>query len=206
VNNSSYGPAESPSPPGPFFFRVYGLARPQGSLRPFKLPTGQIVTTMSNAKVVKPWRDSVASAAREAGVRQLEGPVFVRVEIHLPRPKGHFGKRGLRASAPTRPAVKPDLDKLCRAILDALTGLAWRDDAQVVGLGAWKNYTESEPFTEVRVMAAEKPPATPIRSTPPPLGVASAVVASSPAPKCLCGRAKFLASDGCWRCVNCDCD
>jgi crossover junction endodeoxyribonuclease RusA len=30
----------------------------------------------------------------------------------------------------------PDLDKLCRAVLDALTGVAWLDDKQVVALDA----------------------------------------------------------------------
>ncbi len=35
---------------------------------------------------------------------------------------------------------RPDLDKLCRACLDSLTGIVWRDDAQVVRLEASKDY------------------------------------------------------------------
>jgi Holliday junction resolvase RusA-like endonuclease len=36
--------------------------------------------------------------------------------------------------------TKPDADKLARAILDSLTGVCWRDDAQVVDLRARKVY------------------------------------------------------------------
>jgi Holliday junction resolvase RusA-like endonuclease len=37
----------------------------------------------------------------------------------------------------------PDLDKLVRAILDSLTGVVWRDDAQVVDIVARKVYAET---------------------------------------------------------------
>ena len=40
------------------------------------------------------------------------------------------------------PFVRPDLDKLCRAVLDALTGIAYKDDQQVVSLFATKSYGE----------------------------------------------------------------
>ncbi len=56
--------------------------------------------------------------------------LYVRVEFILPRPKSV--KR-------IYPAVKPDLDKLVRAVLDGLWP-AWGDDAQVVGLLASKRY------------------------------------------------------------------
>ena len=38
------------------------------------------------------------------------------------------------------PDRRPDLDKLCRACLDSLTGIVWRDDTQVVHLEASKDY------------------------------------------------------------------
>lgn len=40
----------------------------------------------------------------------------------------------------THPSVKPDIDKLQRAILDALSGVAFADDAQVVRAWADKVY------------------------------------------------------------------
>lgn len=50
-----------------------------------------------------------------------------------------------------RPSVKPDLDKLIRAVLDALTGIAYTDDSQVVRILAQKSYGSVE---GVRVVMA----------------------------------------------------
>ena len=58
------------------------------------------------------------------------------------RPKGHFGKRGLLPSAPIAPIVKPDLLKLARAVEDALSGLVYKDDAQIVREILDKHYGE----------------------------------------------------------------
>jgi Holliday junction resolvase RusA-like endonuclease len=38
------------------------------------------------------------------------------------------------------PTVPPDLDKLIRAVLDGLTGVAYKDDGQVVKITAVKIY------------------------------------------------------------------
>jgi len=121
-------------------FDVPGIPQPQGSTKSFKRG-GKVITTSDNAKL-RPWRDAVCWHAREAaaGRRQFAGPVIVSAVFWLPRPAGHFGSGRnagqLRASAPSHPAVKPDLDKLLRGVLDALSEAGvWRDDAQVVGLG-----------------------------------------------------------------------
>ena len=57
--------------------------------------------------------------------------VFIRT-----RPKSHYrtGKNShlLRDAAPTHPTVKPDVLKLARAAEDALTGILWRDVAQII--------------------------------------------------------------------------
>jgi len=67
--------------------------------------------------------------------------VVVTIVFKMPRPKGHYGARGLRPSAPRLPAVKPDLDKLVRAVLDGITeGGAIHDDAQVCAIAASKTY------------------------------------------------------------------
>ena len=71
-----------------------------------------------------------------------DSPLNLEVDFYVPRPKGHFGKRGLRLSAPAFPTVKPDATKLLRAVEDALTGIVWRDDAQVVEQHVSKLYGE----------------------------------------------------------------
>jgi len=100
----------------------------------------------SNAKWLTPWRSSVAAAAalamdeREA----LIGPVRLELAFRVQRPHGHYGTGRnadkLRPSAPAVPITNPDLDKLVRAVLDALTGIVYRDDAQVVELEVVKRY------------------------------------------------------------------
>jgi Holliday junction resolvase RusA-like endonuclease len=89
----------------------------------------------ANKSTLKPWRQNVAAAAREAyqGER-IEGPVLLVVEFGFLRPKS------VKREYPT---VKPDLDKLERALLDGITdsGL-WRDDSQVVSMPSKKVYAD----------------------------------------------------------------
>lgn len=42
-----------------------------------------------------------------------------------------------------KPCKKPDSDNIAKVILDALNGVAYYDDSQVVGLTVWKEYGES---------------------------------------------------------------
>lgn len=42
-----------------------------------------------------------------------------------------------------RPLKKPDIDNVCKIILDALNGIAYHDDKQVVDLGIRKFYNDT---------------------------------------------------------------
>jgi len=109
-------------------FFVHGLPVPQGS----KKVIGRNVIEMADARL-RSWRQDVASTAKsvmaqegaEAGIE----PVDVRLMFFLPRPQGHYGSgrnaNRLKPSAPATPAVHPDLDKLVRSVLDALTGVCF---------------------------------------------------------------------------------
>jgi crossover junction endodeoxyribonuclease RusA len=123
---------------------VRGLPAPQGSHR--HVGHGRMV---ESSKAVGPWREAVRAETQlvMAGRPPLEGPVKVRMVFYLPRPKGHMSARGgLRPSAPGWPAGRPDLDKACRAVADALTaGGAWRDDSQMCVLVAEKQYADDYP-------------------------------------------------------------
>ena len=124
-------------------FTVYGLPVPQGS----KKVIGKNVIEMADARL-RSWRQDVAATAREAmkGASPYVEPVDVRLMFWLPRPQAHYGTGRnagkLKASAPIVPAVSPDLDKLTRAVLDALTGIVFRDDKQVVGMTLSKLYAQ----------------------------------------------------------------
>ncbi len=72
------------------------------------------------------------------------------------RPKGHFGKRGLRSSAPGWPAVRPDADKLLRVVLDGLGEAGvFRDDGQVVRGTFVKRYCQIDEMPGVRVQVRQ---------------------------------------------------
>lgn len=81
-------------------------------------------------------------------------PLRVTINAHFPIPKSKTKavKRDMAAGA-IRPTVKPDADNLAKAILDALKGLAYNDDSQIVSLYVEKWYSE-EPHTEVYIQEA----------------------------------------------------
>ena len=104
------------------------------------------------------WRASVREAARGAGANLSPNAISVRIEFGMPRPKHHLmvrdGKLMVRAKYYyARPAVAPDLDKLVRAVLDALTGICYNDDSQVVEIVASKRYALS---TSIEVTDEDK--------------------------------------------------
>lgn len=131
--------------PDVIVFDVPGLPRTQGSVRAI-LPKNSkkpIVVQGSSAtarKALGSWRSDVAAEARRWRLHRpfelLTCPVRVRLIFTLSRP----------ASAPktirTWPIGKQsgDLDKLARSVFDALTGVIWKDDSQVIGLVTAKDY------------------------------------------------------------------
>ncbi len=127
-------------------FTVHGTPQTAGSKRAFPIRrAGQklgVRVTDDNPKS-RDWKTTVSQVAAEhcrGGL--IDGAVVVEFVFWLVRPKGHFGKRGLLPSAPEFPAVKPDVLKLARAVEDALTGVAWRDDALIVDEHLSKRYGE----------------------------------------------------------------
>jgi crossover junction endodeoxyribonuclease RusA len=124
-------------------FDVSGEPVAQGSLRAFVRDGRPVVTYGPRAVALGTWRGLVAAAALEAlGERPMAtGPVVVRLAFRLRRPTTHYGARGLLPRyADHYPGT--DLDKLARAVLDAVSGIAYRDDRQVVALVARKGYAD----------------------------------------------------------------
>lgn len=107
-------------------FFVPGVPAPQGSKR--HVGRGILI---ESSKAVGPWRERVALAAHGHAEQLLTGPVRVRLGFVLPRPKS-------ARKSTTITTKRPDVDKLARACLDAITGVVIRDDSQVVDLHATK--------------------------------------------------------------------
>lgn len=122
---------------------VHGAGQPAGSKR--HIGQGRVIDANPHAR---DWQWRVAQTAGQQLNRQrlLEGPLRLSVRFYITRPKGHFGtgrnSGTVKPSAPPYPAKQPDLTKLVRAVEDALTGLAWRDDAQIVQQTAAKLYAD----------------------------------------------------------------
>lgn len=129
-------------------FVVRGLPVPQGSTRAFTFRgkdgrPGARVTHTNEAKLAD-WRAMVHHEAQLVAPKApWEGPVAVQLEFRMPRPDSvptHRGRGKKRVRVHALPHRRPDLDKLCRALLDGLTNVIFKDDAQVVWLFAKKVY------------------------------------------------------------------
>ena len=124
-------------------FWVPGIPKPGGSKRGFYSAKLKRVIITDACKDNKDWKNSVSMNANSHFPNgPLQGPLEVHFEFHIPRPKGHFGKKGVRPSAPQYPAVRPDCTKLIRSTEDALTGIAWDDDSQIVTQLGTKRYSQ----------------------------------------------------------------
>ncbi len=135
---------------------MYGLPQSMGSKKAFTNPkTKRAYVVDDKPKELRSFQNDMRAAMAEtAPETPCTGPVSVNVTFWLPRPKGHFGtgkNAGVKkASAPSAPTSKPDVDKVARAVLDCGTGLWFKDDSQVVTLQVFKRYAfDDRPKTVV---------------------------------------------------------
>jgi len=115
-------------------FFVPGIPKPGGSKRAF-IPKGwkrAIIT--EDCKGNKDWRASVAQVASEHIYAPFLKDLKVEFTFYMPRPKSHYNAKGfIKGSFLSTPHTKkPDLTKLIRASEDAMTGIVWHDDSQII--------------------------------------------------------------------------
>ena len=112
--------------------RVTGTpkAQPRAKATSMRLPNGKIMTRMYTPTTAKEWKKAIACAALgHSPPEPLAGPIKLVVHFFLPRPKRLCRKKD--PDGAVRQIVKPDLDNLEKAVLDALTGTFYLDDCQV---------------------------------------------------------------------------
>jgi hypothetical protein len=148
-------------------FFVEGVPISQGS-KSARVVKGKAILTDGFGKAparLKAWRKNVWATASEWRIDNADVPgvcadqpysreelrtlVYdVHLQFFLPKPKSV--KRLL-------PTVKPDIDKLCRSVLDALTGTLYHDDSQVCRLTASKDYAtgSQKPGVQIDIIARE---------------------------------------------------
>lgn len=140
-------------------FFVPGVAKPAGSKRGFMarkggVPTGKVMI-VDACKGSADWKSDVrAEARKQYQGALLSGALFLSLCFLVRRPKGHFGTGSkcsvLKPYAPDAPTSKPDVLKLARGVEDALTGIVWVDDSQIVTERIAKRYSE-RPGVEIEI-------------------------------------------------------
>jgi len=130
-------------------FFVPGRPGPSGSLSSYhNKKTGKHIAAPAS-RYKKPWMQAVTAFAMMAyRGKLLTGPISLSVEFVLKRPNEDWGtgknKDKLKDSASKYHLKPPDLHKLIRSTEDALTGVIWNDDKQVVTSSLLKRYVNSK--------------------------------------------------------------
>lgn len=133
----------------PLIVFVPGLPAPQGSkaARPIYRGKGATreftghVAQVESSKAVKPWRSDIRDTLTDSHgqpAARFEGPVAVELGFVVKRPVATPKTRATPAAT-----KKPDLDKLVRAVFDAITSAGiWTDDSAAVDVHATKRIAE----------------------------------------------------------------
>lgn len=103
---------------------------------------------------VHAYRQAVAAAARSACAEEFppDVPLVLSAVFTIGRPKSHVLKSGkLRKGAPVFPR-NGDTDNLIKAVQDAMEGIVYRDDSQVVWYGDTGRLYGENPGTRIEVV------------------------------------------------------
>lgn len=132
-------------------FFVEGIPQTKGSARAIRVKgKAYPVIINANAKNTKWERAVKREAALEMagrGYRLFYGPISVAMTFFVKKPKR---VKGTAVMSTTR----PDCDKYIRSILDALTGICYRDDGEVSHIQAIKFYSD-RPGVQITVKGVE---------------------------------------------------
>ena len=86
-----------------------------------------------------------AVAAACPDVDPLEGPLSMHINLYLPIPASWSKQKTIDAACgKILPTSRPDVDNYAKAVLDALNGIAYSDDSQVVDLRVVKQYARKD--------------------------------------------------------------
>lgn len=129
-------------------FIVPGEPKAQG--RPRFARMGNFVRAY-DPKVSGDFKSRIAFFAKESGVISTDEAVTLQIDVYVKRPKARCRKSDSTIRLPC--SKRPDVDNYAKAVMDALTGIAWKDDGQIQELTVRKYYHEIglSPRTEISV-------------------------------------------------------
>lgn len=123
-------------------FTVEG--QPQGKARPrFSRRSRSVYTPRKTVA----YEDLVAKCYHDAGGKLYPDDCYIRISVNafFGIPKSYSKKKRMQCiNDEIRPTKKPDIDNILKVILDALNGVAYEDDRQVVYVRCHKYYADSE--------------------------------------------------------------
>lgn len=106
------------------------------------------------------WKDyaRMVAASQMMGSPLKDGPLSLSLCVYRSIPTSWSKKkRGEALAGLIRPTTKPDLDNYLKSVKDAMKGIVWKDDSQVVDyhspFGKW--YSD-KPRIEITVKPCEK--------------------------------------------------
>ena len=141
--------ADAPTPPRTLLVTIPGPMR--GKQRARVVRRGAFASSYTPKETVNAEAWVRHCAVEQVGQPCLEGPLSVAIEITCEVPASWSKKKQAAALAGTiMPTGKPDLDNCFKLLADALNGVMWKDDAQIVSLSVQKRYGRA-PGTTLRV-------------------------------------------------------
>lgn len=116
---------------------------PKGKGRPKFSRQGKFVKTYTPETTVN-YENWVKICFQEAKQKLIEGQLKAEIKCYFEIPNSYSKKKKENAlSGIIRPAKKPDLDNIMKIVLDALNGLAYKDDKNIVECRIEKWYGEN---------------------------------------------------------------
>jgi Holliday junction resolvase RusA-like endonuclease len=102
---------------------------------------------------VRKWQAEARYLAAQAmkDLTPLKGQLLVDIRVFLAPPASMPKKKlALALAGLIHPTTRPDCDNYAKSTLDALNGICWLDDAQIVHLTVSKHYSE-KPRVEIDI-------------------------------------------------------
>lgn len=134
-------------------FVIKGI--PKVKKRPMFSTQGGKVRTYT-PKTTATYENLVKLKAEENFKRPLNGSIRLAIRFYLPRPKRLIWKR--RPMPEIYSDKRPDIDNLAKAVIDGLSGIAFKDDGQIADLHITKKFHagDDEPKTIVMVNSVQE--------------------------------------------------
>lgn len=113
--------------------------RPEALKRHRMTKTGHAYDPSATSKA-----DFLAKAMSMRPEKPFEGPLRMVLDFCFQRPNNHFNSKGLKPNAPNWycPRGRNDWDNLCKFVSDALNGMFYEDDGQIVSASVTKRYSD----------------------------------------------------------------